>query len=327
MLRSFARCARVPALAALTLVALAVPASAATVTAGKLDWSTTKIYISGGPVDRTWLGYVTSPSPLANGTATPSDGATGDTVTTATASGTLATWSFPLVGGTYEPADGTGTIAFDGSVTFVSPPPPPGPTGGHGFTYSIADPRIVLNGDSGQLFASGVGTPRGSRGPTPYDPNLPIFNLDLSNATVTLHANGSRTIAGIVPSIATASLAFPSDYGVGAGPDRRPNTFGAFSLRVKTAPVAGPKGDKGDPGAPGKSVVLQTSVLRRAPFPDGGRRHEIELLTTRGKQLVARGAVRARTIRVRLAEGRTQRLRGVYLLKTGEQPAKRVRVL
>lgn len=327
MHRSPLRQLRVPALAVLAAGLLAAPASAATVTSAKLDWSTVKVYDTGAPpdTDRTWLGYVTSAFPLANGSATPSDGATGPTVDRATAAGTAVTWSFPATRGAYEPADGTGTIAFDGAVTFFSPAPGGPPNGGHGFTISVTDPRIVLNGDSGQLFASGTAS-SGS----PYTDGQAVWNLDLSGADVRLHADGSRTISGIVPSVATDLLVFPAPYLAGTGPNRTPNIFGAFSIRVKTAPVAGPKGDKGDKGdagAPGKAVVLQTSLLRRALFKDGGKRHAISLLSTKSKAVVARGAVRARTIRVRLAEGRTKRLSGVYLLKVDDQAAVRVRVL
>jgi hypothetical protein len=331
--RGIAARLRMPALALLLLGLLAVPASAATVTSGKLAWSSTKIYDLGQPdrtIDHTWLGYATSAFPLANGTATPSDGATGDTITNATASGTVATWSYPASGGSYDPADGSGTIAFGGAVTFLSPAPGGPPNGGHGFTVSLTKPRVVLNGDSGQLFASGVTAgARAGDAPVAYPDAQPVFDLDLSSATVTLHADGSRTIAGIVPRIASANLVFPG-YAAGAGPERTPNTFGSFSLRVKVsspAGPAGPKGDKGDRGETGQTIRLQTSLLRKAPYADGGKRHAIALLTTKGKRVVATGALRARTIHVQLAAGQAKRLHGVYLLRVGDRPAVRVRVL
>lgn len=339
MLRSLARRLRLLALAALALGLLALPASAATVTSGKLGWSTTKVYDLGQPdrtIDHTWLGYATSVFPLANGTATPSAGATGDTITSATASGTVATWSFPATGGSYEPANGTGTIALDGAVTFLSPAPGAPPNGGHGFTVSLTDPRVVLDGDSGKLFATGVTAgARAGDAPLPYGDAQPVFNLDLANATVTLHADGSRTIAGIVPSIATANLVFPN-YAAGAGPERTPNTFGSFSLRVKVAATgagsgpAGPKGekgDKGDAGPRGPQVRVQISVLGKAPLADG-KGHGVKVLSKDGKKVLATGRVKARTLRVTLASDapKGKRLKGGYKLRIVGGPVVPIRI-
>ncbi len=318
---------RRPALGVLVALAsalLAAPAGAATVTSGKLDWTTTKIYDTGAPAgtQRTWLGYVTTAFPLANGTVTPSDGATGATVNTSSTPGDAFTLTYPATGGTYEPATGEGTIHLDGVVTFFSPPGGAPPNGGHDFTITVEDPKLVLNGDSGQLFASG----KRSGDPLTYT-GAAVFNLDLSNATVTLHADGSRTIAGIVPSIATSLAVFPAPYVAGSGPDRTPNTFGGFSLRVKTAPVAGPQGPAGPAGPQGKLVRLQTSVLKRAPYPDG-KRHLVSVRSTKGRTL-AKGSVRARTLAVRLADDAPvgRRIRGVVLVQVGDAPAVRVKVL
>lgn len=335
MLRSLARL-RVPALAALALGLLALPASAATVTSGKLAWSSTKVYDLGQPdrtIDHTWLGYATSAFPLANGTATPSDGASGDTITNATASGTVATWSYPATGGSYEPADGSGTIAFDGAVTFLSPAPGGPPNGGHGFTVSLTDPRVVLDGDHGKLFASGVTAgARAGEGPVPYGDGQPVFDLDLTDATVTLHADGTRTLAGIVPSIATANLVFPG-YGAGSGPERTPNTFGSFSLRVKVASLAGPagpkgdKGAKGDAGARGPVARVQISVLGKAPLADG-KGHSVKLLSKDGKTLLASGRLKARTLRVTLGADapKGKRLKGSYKLRIAGGPLLSIRI-
>jgi hypothetical protein len=322
--------ARPLALAALALGLLAASASAATVTSGKLDWSTVKIYDLGQPdrtIDHTWLGYATSAFPLANGTATPSDGATGDTITSATASGTVARWSFPATDGDYEPATGSGTIKLGGTLTFFSPAPGGPPNGGHGFTITLVNPRVVLDGDHGQLFATGVTSGGGAGGigsPVPYTDAQPVFDLDLSDATVTLHPDGSRTLAGIVPAVATANLVFPG-YNAGAGPERTPNTFGGFSLRIKTVPLSGPagpagakgdKGAKGDAGQRGATVVLQISVLDRAPVADG-KRHTVAVLARRSGRVLARGVVKAHTLRVTLAEDapKGKRLKGSYRLK------------
>lgn len=315
-------------LAAMAPALLAAPASAATVTSGKLDWTTTKVYDTSAPAgtQRTWLGYVTSAFPLANGSVTASEGATGAAVNSASAAPADYTFTYPATGGTYEPATGEGTIQLDGIVTFFSPPGGAPPNGGHDFTITVEDPKLVLNGDSGQLLASG----KKSGDPLTYA-NAAVFNLDLSAATVTLHADGSRTIAGIVPSIATSLAVFPAPYVAGSGPDRTPNTFGGFSLRVKTAPVAGPQGPAGPAGPKGdegKLVRLQSSVLKRAPYPDG-KRHRVSVLSTKGKRVLAKGSVRARTLSVRLADDAPagKRIKGVVLVQVGDAPAVRVRVL
>jgi len=311
------------------LALAAAPAAAAPVTSATLDWRSVKVYDTAAPAgtDRTWLGYVTSPFPLANGSASAADGASGATVDGASAAGATYAFSYPATGGDYEPATGEGTILLDGAVRFVSPPPGAPPAGGHGFAISVEDPRLELAGEQGRLYASGLrsGTPSTYAG-------APVFDLDLSQATVTLHADGSRTIAGIVPSVAETGAVFPSPYVAGSGPDRTPNTFGSFSLRVRVAPtpavaVPGPAGPPGPAGAPGRVVRLQTAVLRRAPWPDG-RRHRVAVLTTKGRHVLARGSVLARTIRVRLAaDAPRARLRGVVLLRIAGQPAVRVRVL
>ncbi len=145
---------------------------------------------------------------LAGGSATPTAPATGPTVDTTSGRGVSATYTtvFPSKVGTYDANTGSGTIKLDGGLTYTSPV--------HMFTIDVDQPVIVLDGNSGQLFASGKG---GGDTPT-YDHAKPLFDLDLSDATVTLKADGSRTISDIVPSIATANWAFPSNYPAGAGP-------------------------------------------------------------------------------------------------------------
>jgi len=303
----------------------ATSAQAADVTAGSLTWSAQNIFNSASPAgtDRTWLGYITrSPPPGgANGTVTPSNGATGDTVTPASPrNGETYSWTYGGGTGSYEPATGTGAINFTGTVTFSAPPFP----AGHGINISVENPKLVLDGDSGQLFASGISTNEARS----YDASSPLFNLDLSGAEVKLHANGSRTISGIVPSIATENTAFPGgDYRVGAGPDRTPNTFGAFAFNVRTAPVAGPKGDKGDTGAKGdkgdtgvagkngkngKTVYIQTSALRSAPFK-GKAARKVRVTKSGSKKVVASGTVKGRSLKVTLKGKKA--LKGRYVLR------------
>ena len=83
-------------------------------------------------------------------------------------------------------------MSFGGGITFASV--------AHGFTIRIADPVLTLNGLGGVLSASGEYTDSGQ---IPYS-GQPIFNLDLSGSTVVLHPDGSREIAGIVPTLARA---------------------------------------------------------------------------------------------------------------------------
>lgn len=302
----------------------AAQANAADVTAGSLSWTSANVF-SG--MERTWLGYTTT---LARGTATPSAGATGDTVDSASPSGAAAlyTWTYGGATGTYEPADGTGTIQYSGVVTFASPAPP----AGHGFTISVDNPKLVLNGDSGQLFASGASTNAAGS----YDASQPLFNLDLTNATVTLRANGSRTISGIVPALASEGTAFPGSYRAGDGPNRTPNTFGELAFNVRTAPVAGPKGDKGDKGDSGaagkngkngkngRTVYIQTSALRSAPFK-GKAARKVRVTKRKSKKVLATGTVKGRSLKVTLRGKKA--LKGVYVLRVvGKKATATIRI-
>jgi hypothetical protein len=284
---------------------------AAPVTAGDLTWSSANVFAG---AERTWLGYT---STLAGGGAAPSAGATGDTVTPASPKGAdqIFSWTYGGATGSYEPADGTGTIQYNGVVTFDGP--------AHGIVISVENPKLVLNGDSGQLFASGTST----NAARSYDASTALFNLDLTHANVTLRANGTRTISGIVPSLASEDTAFPGTYRIGAGPDRTPNTFGAFTFNVRTAPVAGPKGDKGDSGAKGdkgdtgvagkdgkdgKTVYIQTAALRSAPFK-GKAARKIRVTARKSTKVLATGTVKGRTLKVTLKGKKA--LKGSYLLR------------
>ena len=338
-------------LAAAALSAAAVPsaASAGVVTGGHLDWTQLNVYDSGQPAgtDRTWLGYVTGPSPAqANGTATPLAPATGDTVSPASARGNTEDYTtvFPAVSGTYDPADGTGAIELDGGLQFVAPTPP----SGHGFTISVEDPKVVLNGLTGQIFASGLGgaTPIG-----PYDRSQPLYNLNLSDATVTIKADGTRVLSGIVPSLATTGTAFPNNYAVGAGPDRTPNTFGGFSLTIKatggdrgpagvdgidgadgatgaTGPAgpAGPVGATGPagPAAPAATIRSVKAILAKAPFK-GSATRKVTVLSSKGRTL-ATGTVKGRVLKVTLSTTVTDLAGRVKLKVTGSKSTATVRI-
>jgi hypothetical protein len=310
-------------LAAVVAILALAPASAqaSTVTGGHLDWTITNVFDSTAPAgtQRTWLGYATSSPPPqgANGTAAPIAPATGDTVTPSSTRGVDYRFSYPATSGTYDEYTGTGTVELAGAVSFTAPAFP----AGHGFTITIENPQVVLEGLTGRLYASG----QGEGATDTYDRSAPVFTLDLSEATVTLHADGSRTIGPIAPAIATSQHVFPAPYNAGAGPDRTPNTFGAFSLRLALAPIAGgsaagvpgPQGETGPPGATGQAGPRGRSVLvtRLARAPFGGRALHRVRVTPRGStRTLAWGTVRGRTLRVTLSAS-VQRLRGRYVLR------------
>lgn len=297
-------------LAAATALAPAA-AQADTVTAGHLDWSQTAVYDSAAPAgtNRTWLGYVTGSGFLAAGTATPTAPATGPTVDVNSTRGNVFTTAFPVASGTYDPEDGTGTIDYDGALVFHSD--------AHGFTISVEQPEVVLDGLSGKLYASGAGASAA------YDRTSPIYDLDLSNATVTLKADGSRVISGIVPSLATANTVFPNNYAVGSGPDRTPNTYGSFALTLRlkadaaeglkgadgatgATGAAGPVGPAGPAGPAGKSAVGATSTIRsviailgKAPYK-GSATRKVTVYNSKSTK-IASGTLKGRTLKVTLA--------------------------
>jgi hypothetical protein len=313
---------------ALSLSAALIPAAQAdTVTSGKLDWTQTNVYISGAGNPRTWLGYATGLWPTnANGSAAPVAPATGPVVDTNSTRGTAAndpsaggaanyTWSFPAdaAAGSYDPYTGIGTVNLDGGLSYTAPQPP----AGHGIDVSVTNPRIVLNGLRGQLIASGNGSSAALGGPAvPYDSSA-VYDLDLSNASVTLKADGSRVIGPIVPSLAGQQV-FGSSYAVGAGPDRSPNTFGSFSLTLSTKPdeVRGPAGAAGATGATGatgaqgvagrngtngttttiRSVV---AILAKAPYK-GSSTRRVTVYNSKATK-IASGTIKGRTLKVTLA--------------------------
>jgi Htaa/Collagen triple helix repeat (20 copies) len=337
--------------AAASLVAVAAApsgASAATVATGHLDWTQFNTYVGG--TERTWLGYVTGPGPaLAAGAATPVAPATGPTVDTSSARGATEDYTtvFPATSGTYDPNTNTGDIELSGALGFASV--------AHGFTISIENPEVVLNGTTGQVFASGQA---GGASPT-FDRSQPLFNLDLSAATLTIAIDGTRTITGIVPSLATVNTAFPGNYAAGAGPDRTPNTFGAFALTVRVAPsngsggangadgangqdgVAGPAGPAGPAGVigpvgltgpagpigpQGKAATIRSlvAVLAKAPYK-GTATRKVSVLDAKGK-IVATGTIRSRTLKVTLKSGVTSLARTVKLKLTGSKSTVSVRI-
>lgn len=305
--------------AALPSAAQAAPVS---VTSATLNWSQVAIYSGAGNVDRTWLGYVTGPSPAqANGTVSPIAPATGDTVTNASPRGATYTQSLPATSGTYDLADGVGTFQLDGGVDFAGT--------GHGFDITVEKPKVVLNGLTGALYAEG----KGSGASATYDASQPLFTLDLSNAEVKHRADGSRLISGIVPALATMNTAFPGNYAVGAGPERTPNTFGSFSLTLRLpGGDQGPKGDTGATGAAGAngkdgaSATIRTvkAVLAKAPYT-GSATRKVTVYSTKNKKL-ATGTLKGRVLKVTLADKVTSLSGKVKVKVSGAKTSKTVSI-
>jgi hypothetical protein len=201
--------------------------------ASTLDWTQTSVFQgSEATVNKTWLGYVTNPTPGqgAQGTFTPSAGASGPTVTKTSPRGPSSTYTarFAVASNTVSAATKTGVVRLRGLVTFFSPGP--APASGHDFTVTVKDPRIVFDGSAtAKLYATGAKSP----GTAQYDESKPLF--DLAVGPVTDNANGTTTFDALAPSVVETGYAFPAQYPAGAGPDRTPNTFGSFALTVPTA--------------------------------------------------------------------------------------------
>ena len=247
--------------AALTLATATAVAAPQPVTHGELRWTQANVYETGAPAgtNRTWMGYVTSVGPpFTNGTVSATSPATGQSVSPASPRGAdrLYPFVFPAAsGGTYDPATGEGRIEFAGTVTFTS--------SSHGFTITLSNPLVELTGGSARLFASGQGTPRDGS-PKPYGRGEPVFELGLGGATTRSSATG-RTTEGAAPAIATPGLVWDEgSYPKGAGPDRTPNTFGSFSLEVRTGGDATPPPAPAPPPppAPGEKTSAASTTIR-----------------------------------------------------------------
>lgn len=326
------RGARSIAAVALGALALAMTASAASAN-GELRWTFENAYATGCSVTGlhcTWLGYMTNPAPGSGtrGSVSVTAPALGTTVTPTSPRGANVFNSFAFPTAAADAATrfsgGAQSLEFEGTIEFVSPPPP----NGHGITMTVEDPRIELAGNgTGALFASGVKA-AGVGTTAPYDRTKPVLDLDLTNVVVETSVDGTQTIDGIVPSIDEADYAFPANYAAGAGPDRTPNTFGSFSLALdRPDGVGGPPGPRGADGAAGPigatgplgptgttvTIVRRIQVARlvKAPFGRGSRR----VRALRKGKLVARGRVRGKTVRLKLVEGSTRQLRGRYVLR------------
>lgn len=328
---------------ALSLGALGAGSASAAVT---LDWSQANVYdtTAAAGTDRTWLGYVTNtidfagPNSASNGSQVASGGATGAAVTTASPRGADALFkvSYPAVAGSLNEgaaaAATSGELKFSGTVTWDI----------HGTAVTFTNPRVVLHGDgTGALYASGV------NGASAYDETTgPVFELDLDGqdpnpgapasapgtqagfaaARWTLNFDGTRTLAGIVPKVAspntTSALIFGAAYAAGAGPDRIPARFGGFAISYSpnTGPAGsdgadgaggaiGPQGPAGPPGKDGKDAKVKTIKLRKAVF---GNKKAVAKITLKGR-FVGYAEIKGRKAKVTYV---TEKLKGTYKLTT-----------
>ncbi|MDA0163179.1 HtaA domain-containing protein [Solirubrobacter ginsenosidimutans] len=326
------------ALAATAAMAVAAPAAQAatlTVTGGKLEWTIPNQLSSFADPTATWLGYVTfnqvgNPG-SSNGTAaatapatlTGPDGNSAASVTPDSARGAdqKYTFGYPAASGTYT-ENGVGSIETTGTVTFTV----------HGSPITVVNPLITLNGLTGTLKASGVTANQLGQTST-YDRSKTQLNLDLSAATVTLRADGSRMIDGIVPSNEPGSVLD------GFGPNAR--RYGTMKLTLGLSypePGTGPAGEKGDAGEPGtavlgspgaagpqgpagpagprgpagKSAKISTFTLKKAPFA-GSAKRSVKLLQRKTGKVLATGTLQRRKLRLAALEG--TKLKGSFVVK------------
>jgi hypothetical protein len=341
------RSVRALVLSAFIVTASALGASSASA-AVTLDWTQAAAYEIGDPsavppvapaasgTNRTWLGYVTNTltgaGPASAGSQTPSGGATGDTVTTTSPRGGATSYlaSFPAASGSGVDGAATsfaGDFTFSGKVTWDI----------HGEFVTFENPHVVFNGDgTGAVYASGDNTG------TPYaEATGKIFDLDLDGraadavapasqpgfvagypeAKWVLNWDGSRTLSGIVPAIATpntgAVAVFGPAYSAGAGPDRIPNRFGSFALNfAANSGPAGPAGTPGPAGSPGpagiagpagKDASVKTIKLKKAPF---GSRAKLTAKISKGKKFVGYASVNGKKLKTTTVS----KLKGKYTL-------------
>lgn len=277
--------------------AAAARAAPVPVTGGSLIWTQFNVYDSGSPAgtNRTWLGYTTSLGPpFTNGTMSAEAGASGSSVNSGSRKGADAEYpvKFPAgTGGSFDPVTGTGEIEFTGTLKYAS--------SAHGFTITVTNPKVILAPGGATLVASGTGSSGSgeqSTAGTPYDRSRPVFTLDLAGATRST-AGAARKLTGIAPAVATADMVWPGgSYPVGAGPDRKPNTFGVFALEVETgsgsatATVAKPKVSCKPTRTKGRATTTcearVAKPVRRVEARAGGKRLDVAAVRKRVAKLV-----------------------------------------
>jgi hypothetical protein len=213
----------------------------------------------------------------------------------------LFTLGFPASAGGSYTDEGVGSVELTGTFTFTV----------HGLPITFVDPLITLDGLTGTVKASGT-TANMQGQAAAFDRSKVQFNLDLSNATVTLRANGARTINGIVP-VSTADTAL-----AGFGPSSRRYGTMSLTLGLKSSATTqvgatGRDGAAGKDGANGRDATLAIVRLKRAPFATRMEVH-VRLIDRATGKTVARGTVERRTLRLGVLAG-TKLKKGTYLLK------------
>ena len=148
-----------------------------------------------------------------------------------------------------------------------------------------------------------------------YDRSRTQFNLDLSNATVTLRADGSRRVDGIVP-LSTAETAM-AGFAVNS---RRWGTM-SLTLGLKSVPATPSRHpsvlpvppDPRKNGTNGRDATLTRHPAQEGAVRDPDRGPCAAHRPGDGKT-VARGTAEGRTLRLGVLAG-TKLKKGSYLLK------------
>jgi hypothetical protein len=155
------------------------------VTGGGLDWG----------VKASFRSYILGP--IAGGSYTTAVGATknGD--------GTI---HFPVTGGRHDDADGTTTATLGGSVTFIGHDDAYGAGSGPALVVTIANPKVVIDGDHGTLIADVSSKPNVAGAAVVSYPGVELADLAVPAAS-TSTADGlawttipsTLTAAGVAP--------------------------------------------------------------------------------------------------------------------------------
>lgn len=324
------------AVAALATAALAAPAGATPVPVhgGSVAWGLANHYsVSVPAINRgTWLGHATNPGQAnrgqSNGTATASDGATvtapdgtaGTVVGPESIRGTdqLFTFNYGTATGTYDADAKTADVSSTGAVTFVTYPGLPTPPA----PLTVSNPRIVLTGTTGAVYAGVDGASAGQGGAvTPYDPTTPLFTIDASAATYVTQADGSVLVTGLIPTLAKGPVfGSTTSYKPGeSGPDRTPNTWGGFGLLLQlTKPaVATPQLAAAPTAAP--QLVTVKHVTRKA-FRASKGTVKVKIRKRGEWTILGEGTVKGKQLTLTLAEGTT--LKGDYVLRRISQSSR-----
>lgn len=299
--------------------------------AASLTWSQVKAFspacVNSG-LDCTALGVLGLDYPdmglAADGSQTATNGAVGPTVDKTSPEGATYDVAFPSVdvsafAGT-SAANLSGVAKFSGTITRTV----------FGLVHTFENPLVILRGDgTGAIYVSGdaQGTPYVGQlfeldldGLAP-NPSAPVGSPGLAAgypaAMLTDNGDGTSTISGIVPSVPGDTTAIGGAYydkynRPGIGPDRIPNIFGAFSLRVATPRTT-------VTGQPPPIAPDTTSVVRPAKFtkykvkkaPFGKRAKRVLARVTRKGKLIGYAEVSGRTVRY---IGTVGKLKGTYRL-------------